>query len=59
MYVDDMCLLYFFKNIFEVRVVIQEDFINIIKWVYDNGIILNVNKIKIMYVYLFYNLVVK
>ncbi|CAK1596247.1 unnamed protein product [Parnassius mnemosyne] len=59
MYADDMCLMYSSKNIKEIRAVRQADFDSIIRWAHDNGIILNLNKTKVMHLYSPHNLVAK
>lgn len=59
MYADDMCLMYSSKNIQEARAVLQTDFDNITRWAHDNGIILNLNKTKVMHICSPHNLVAK
>ncbi|CAK1581092.1 unnamed protein product [Parnassius mnemosyne] len=46
------CRVYMYaENIQEIRAVLQADFDNIIRWAHDNGIILNLNKTKVMHQY--------
>lgn len=55
MYADDTCLLYAGKDEKIIENCIQEDFDSVVKWAHDNGIILNLNKTKIIRLYSPYN----
>jgi hypothetical protein len=48
MYADDTCIVYADRDIKNLEQCVQTDFVNIIKWSHDNGIILNIEKTKCM-----------
>ncbi|KAF9787706.1 hypothetical protein SFRURICE_003191 [Spodoptera frugiperda] len=50
MYADDTCLVYADRDLDVIERNIQDDLTNIIKWAHDNGIIININKTKCMYI---------
>lgn len=48
MYADDTCLTYSGRDCEMIRLAMQEDLDNVVKWAHDNGILININKTKCM-----------
>ncbi|XP_059045776.1 uncharacterized protein LOC131841473 [Achroia grisella] len=48
MFADDLCTIHASGDIAEISRLVQEDVDNIVKWSHDNGIILNIEKTKML-----------